>query len=218
MIRIKCPKCAFSLALDDDEAGQVGECTECGARFRVPTPKAGAPGKSRPPESKKRPPPRRRDDDVDEDEDDFEEKEEEGTLDKPIKLKGMSPMAKMNIQMAITFCVCIVILGVAEIFIPRLGLALGIACEAVHLVCTLMVARQAWSDSPITFLLVWFCGPFFIYYCITNWDRTQSLCVTAVALWLMAFVSYFAHGLQEGRKEVRREEIREMLFKSGYKT
>src|SRR2546423_15598367 len=36
MLRIKCPKCATPLAVDDEDAGGVGECTECGIKFRIP--------------------------------------------------------------------------------------------------------------------------------------------------------------------------------------
>jgi len=36
MIRIACPKCSERLVLDDETCGQVGECPECNARFRIP--------------------------------------------------------------------------------------------------------------------------------------------------------------------------------------
>ena len=35
MLRIKSPKCATPLAVDDEDAGGVGECTECGIKFRM---------------------------------------------------------------------------------------------------------------------------------------------------------------------------------------
>jgi hypothetical protein len=38
VIRIRCPKCSERLALDDAHAGLVGECPDCGARFRIPAP------------------------------------------------------------------------------------------------------------------------------------------------------------------------------------
>jgi hypothetical protein len=42
MIRIRCPKCSERLALDDADAGRVGECPECTSRFRIPVPRQQA--------------------------------------------------------------------------------------------------------------------------------------------------------------------------------
>jgi hypothetical protein len=46
MIRIKCPKCDKALGVDDAKAGAVASCPGCGAKFRVPVPKAKAAGPS----------------------------------------------------------------------------------------------------------------------------------------------------------------------------
>jgi hypothetical protein len=55
VIQVKCPKCREVVRLDDDLAGGVGTCTECGQKFRVPTPKATSQISARPPAAGPRP-------------------------------------------------------------------------------------------------------------------------------------------------------------------
>jgi hypothetical protein len=62
MIRVKCPKCEKRLSVDEDEAGKIGSCPDCGQKFRIPAAKAAAanPDKGRPAKAavaKKRPAP-----------------------------------------------------------------------------------------------------------------------------------------------------------------
>src|SRR5439155_23920560 len=77
MIRIKCPKCATALMVEDSAAGGVGECTDCGTRFRIPAAKVTVPARVAVDQdedheeervSRRRPPRRRRDEDDKDDE------------------------------------------------------------------------------------------------------------------------------------------------------
>src|SRR5262245_56396306 len=96
MIRIKCPKCSFPLAVPDEQAGKPGECTQCGSKFRIPTPKATVND-----DNEKRRPSRRRDDDDDDEDDDDD--------DLPVRRRRrykpwrMSQLMIMNLQMAGVF-------------------------------------------------------------------------------------------------------------------
>lgn len=48
MIRVKCPKCAKGLTVDDAKAGAIGKCPACGERFRIPQPGPQTPAKPGP--------------------------------------------------------------------------------------------------------------------------------------------------------------------------
>jgi hypothetical protein len=91
MIQVKCPKCREVVRLDDDQAGGVGSCTECGQRFRVPTPKPASPIRPKPAAARARP---EAEEPQDEDEDDVlaELDEEDGAAPaRPKKRKARRP-------------------------------------------------------------------------------------------------------------------------------
>jgi transcription elongation factor Elf1 len=138
MIRIKCPKCSTSLTLDDDEAGQVGECTDCGAKFRVPARKAAAPVRVAKGDAVKKRPPARADDDDAEDRDD--EPRQAAPKRKP---QGMSEAVKANLVMACVFLVAIVVLGTGGIFINNLAVLVTGISVLLMLVTGLLAARGA---------------------------------------------------------------------------
>ncbi|HYV36152.1 MAG TPA: hypothetical protein VE988_10640 [Gemmataceae bacterium] len=244
MIRVKCPKCAFSLALDDDEAGQVGECTECGARFRVPTPKAAAPSRPRPAEDKKRPPPRPRDYDDDEDEDEDEEELDDQKPKKPAakpRAKEAREQTKALIQTAVSLVLCTIVVGVAGIFISRLGMAAAILGVLAFAGCSGMLARNANADSgmaaflimlgPIVYIaflandvlqfmpelqmilvVLLVGGPIYgIVWSVQNWDRAAKLCVVNVACVLLFCAGELSWAVNVMRLESRREALRQTL-------
>jgi DNA-directed RNA polymerase subunit M/transcription elongation factor TFIIS len=156
MIRIKCPKCAASLALEDSEAGGVGECTECGAKFRVPAAKA----KSRARAS-------RADDEDDEDdyedEDDEDEEEERASGRRRARRSDIeddedealpkrrppsnSGSLKTNLIMAGVMLAVIVVTGLAGIFLNKLGSLTFFGSVLGALLCSIMVVRAATKDG-----------------------------------------------------------------------
>src|SRR5215510_7482065 len=149
MIRIKCPKCATPLTVDDAKAGKPEECTECGARFRVPVPKATVPARAPKAEEEKRRPVRRRDEEEDEDDEELDDElDDEPRPRRPRrKSKGLSESAKMNIRMAIALLLFVIALGVGGCFINRLGLLVFWISIFVTWGCGFMIARMAWQDS-----------------------------------------------------------------------
>src|SRR5579863_7892210 len=48
MIRVICPKCEKRLSVSDSQAGGVGNCPECGQKFRIPGTKPAESSKSQP--------------------------------------------------------------------------------------------------------------------------------------------------------------------------
>jgi DNA-directed RNA polymerase subunit M/transcription elongation factor TFIIS len=163
MIRIKCPKCAAPLALDDDQAGGVGECTECGAKFRVP--KAKAPVRTRKADAD--------DDDEDEDDDDEDDEEEERSSSRARprrrprgrdeddedddegdtvmgpsrRSRATSGTLKGNLIMVGIMLVIVMVVGLASIFLNKLGTTGFIGSVIGALLCSIMVVRAATKDG-----------------------------------------------------------------------
>jgi hypothetical protein len=94
MIQVKCPKCREVVQLDDDQAGGVGSCTECGQKFRVPTPKQTSPVRPRPaaaPARKAAQPEEEDEEEILAEVDEEEDEEDEEAPAKPKKRKARRP-------------------------------------------------------------------------------------------------------------------------------
>jgi hypothetical protein len=152
MIRIKCPKCDTSLSLNDDLAGGVGECSECGAKFRVPSPKAKAASRASRDEDD--------DDDYDDDEDDddedeearaarrrrYEEDEEDEDEDQRRPPQKQGSVVGTLITLGVLFVV-IVITGIAGIFLKNIGVTVFFGSVLAALTCAIMVVRAATKEG-----------------------------------------------------------------------
>jgi DNA-directed RNA polymerase subunit M/transcription elongation factor TFIIS len=156
MIRIKCPKCAAPLALEDAKAGGVGECTECGAKFRVPAPKVKAPKRAS----------RAVDDD---DEDDYEDEDDEDEVDErgpgrrrarrsdieddedeaipQRKAPSNSGSLKGNLISAGIMLAVIIVTGIAGIFLKKIGIMVFFGSVLSALLCAIMVVRAATKEG-----------------------------------------------------------------------
>jgi hypothetical protein len=156
MIRIKCPKCAAPLALEDSSAGGVGECTECGAKFRVPAAKA------KPPKRASRVVDDDEEDDY-EDEDDEDEEDERGPgrrrarrsdieddEDEAIpqrKAPSNSGSLKGNLITVGIMLVVIIVTGIAGIFLKKIGVLVFFGSVLSALLCGVMVVRAATKEG-----------------------------------------------------------------------
>jgi DNA-directed RNA polymerase subunit M/transcription elongation factor TFIIS len=185
MIRIKCPKCAAPLALDDDEAGGVAECTECGAKFRVPAAKGKASVRAA-------------DDDDDDDEDDDDEDDEEERAssrrrgrrrsadddeddedevnpdDVSKRDRTTSGSLKSKLLMAAGMFVVILVAGIASTFL-KIGITAFIGSVIGGLLCSIMVVRAATKDGGtlaficvVISLMMFLCGALAIYQVFLN--------------------------------------------------
>jgi hypothetical protein len=206
MIRIKCPKCSFPLAVEDDQAGKPGDCTQCGSKFRIPMPKATVRD-----DNEKGRPGRRRDDDDDDDEDEADDRPRRRRRAKAWK---MSTSARMNIQMSIALLCTIIVLGVASCYIPALGVIMFWAGLFWYWACTFMIARMAWEDGFLTFILVWY-TPYFFIYVVKHWDRTQRLVISSIAMFFICMVGMVGTMIYVARLEIKREIIRQRIKDEG---
>jgi cation transport ATPase len=221
MIRIKCPKCATSLSLPDSDAGGVGECTECGSKFRVPAAKAVVPVRAD------------RDEDDDEDDDDDEEEEEERASgrrrhprrrqeedeedekaldeedeDRRRRLAAQRSAAiAMNIRMAIGLFVATVIAFIGGMFINRVGLYAAIFGFAIQVLCMIMISALAKQESTMWFMLVRFVPGMLIVYIVLYWDQVKRFVITYVAGVLIFGVGLGSMFIYEVKKTARRELI-----------
>jgi hypothetical protein len=194
MIRLKCPKCSFALALDDSKAGQVGLCTECGAKFRIPARKPAASGRpTKEAEAKRRQPAS-----ADNDEEEVEGDETDDQSDAPRKAppprksQPMSAEAKSTLGLCVFFLVAILALGVGGMYIHHLAILVAGISLLLAMTCSLMIAREAWSDGPGKFMMVWLIPLYLVYFAIENWSRTKELFVPYVGFLLLAVASIFA--------------------------
>ena len=147
MIRLKCPKCATVLSLDDAEAGQVGKCTDCGDKFRVPAKKGAATGPAVKATSKAAAPAKRpRGDDDEEDQDTDETNKKKPKKDS--KSKAKSPAAQSYMGLIITLVPCIILLGIGSIYINRLGMIVAGVSILLMLASGLMVYRTSMKENP----------------------------------------------------------------------
>jgi hypothetical protein len=205
MIRIKCPKCSITLTLDDADAGQVGQCTSCKAKFRVPARKAAAP----PPEDDEEdqePAGRGREDEDEDDNDDMDE--EQASSPKRRKAEGLSESARGTIVTSVIFFVVIVVLGTGGIFINQLAILVTLVSALLMLTCSLMVAREAMADGTGKFLMVWLIPLYFVYFVFSNWERTGRLFVPYVGFLLLVLASIGAYLLHEERVIQKRKDTK----------
>jgi hypothetical protein len=132
------------LAVADEEAGGVGECNECGAKFRIPKTKVTTAA------------PRRHQDDDDEDEDDRpvrrrrddDDDEDNEPAPRPLRRsEGMSQAGLNHLKMAAIMLGLLIVLGLAAIFIGRLGPMFFLCGVAGGLACAMMVVRTATKEG-----------------------------------------------------------------------
>jgi DNA-directed RNA polymerase subunit M/transcription elongation factor TFIIS len=169
MIRVKCPKCSHPLTAEDDEAGGVGECEECGAKFRIPAAKSK-------PVAARAGAKKRADDDEDEEDDeddddgprrrvirDDEEVEDDDESGQPRKKKasGLSRQSWITIFVSCGGVFVAVVLFFASLFIMGAGLGIGIFGYGLWLLSALGLMLRVWHDNamlgmapPITLALV----------------------------------------------------------------
>ena len=137
IIRIKCPKCSIVLNLDDDEAGQVGKCDDCGAKFRVPAKKAAAASK----------PSARAEEEEEEEKDEDEDEEDEGDERDEVSSKAAAlaaKQAKMKIVTSIASGVGLLLLALGGVFINMVALLSAIISILLIVICVLLAMREAY--------------------------------------------------------------------------
>jgi hypothetical protein len=195
-----------TLTLDDAEAGQVGECTDCGAKFRVPVKKAAAPAKSAKGDTAKQ---RSRDNDDDEESDDQEEKPRKSA--KPSKTKAGESSARDTIVLACGFLAAIVVLGTGGIFINNLGIIVTGVSLLLMFSCSMMIAREAWADGMSKFMMVWLIPLYLMYFVTENWSRTKQLFIPYMGFMILALVSAYSVVLHQDRVEEKRKATKAML-------
>jgi hypothetical protein len=241
MIRVKCPKCAISLAFEDDEAGEPGECTECGARFRVPAPKAGRPKPAE--ERLRKGPSRRREEEEVDDEDEDEDEEDEAAPKRPIKSKGTGADLKSIIQLSVGLLLGVILLGVGGIYIKNLGTVSLFAAVAGIVLCGWILAKMAVDDSAIASVLICLmpvayvafvaamlfdyledqsifltlmvmlgASPiYYLFWSISHWDRAKVLCVICAGCLLLFFAGYFSSEINAALIKRYREQTRQKV-------
>jgi len=206
MIRIKCPKCSSTLTLDDAQAGQVGQCPECEAKFRVPARKAAAPARAAKDDEEKRRPPSRERDDEDDDQDEADDQDGQPRQSpQRRKSKGLSESARYTLVVSGGFLIAIIALGTGGIFIPRLALIVTGVSVLLMLTFSLMMAREAWADGMAKFMMVWLIPLYLFYFVSENWGRTQRLFIPYVGFLVLAVVSAYAVVLQDERLDEKRK-------------
>ena len=143
MIRIKCPKCSVVLKLDDEEAGQVGQCDDCGAKFRVPAKKAAAPVKAT-----------KRAAEEDEDDEDGDDDEQDDLAS--AAAAAASRKAKSNIVMSVGGGVGLILLALGGVFIDMVALLVSVLSFLLIIVCMLLALRQAYRTPRLMMAAVAF--------------------------------------------------------------
>jgi hypothetical protein len=214
MIRLKCPKCSFALTLDDSKAGQAVLCTECGAKFRVPARKSAVPARPAKESEAKRSPPAVVDDEEDEEENEEEETEgsdEPRMASTPRKSAAMSEEAKSTVKLAVFFLVATLALGVGGMFIHHLAILVTAISMLLAMTCSLMIAREAWSDGMGKFMMVWLIPLYLMYFVYENWTRTKELFIPYIGFLVLAGVSVYAHLTFEERMVEKRKATKAKL-------
>jgi DNA-directed RNA polymerase subunit M/transcription elongation factor TFIIS len=229
MIRLKCPKCAESLTVDDEDAGGVGECGECGAKFRIPAAKAkparvSANNRADDDEDGDKvaagPPPRRqrravaddddrprrrvvRDDDDEEDEpDDFGRPRRR----KPKRTAAQAEQLRMNIQMGISLGVVAILMAAASVFIYGAGFFIAYAALFLAILTGIAMMITVYRDSPAWALLIFLVGtPAAIVYAIMNWEKIGKLMLIQCAFTFVFICAFIGGSINLGWREVSRE-------------
>lgn len=232
MIRLKCPKCAEPLAVEDEDAGGIGECGECGAKFRIPAAKskpaggrkgdddekvaAGAPSRKRRAAAVDEDRPQRRpirddDDDDDDDEDDD---------DQPHRPKGKKATAAqrqqfwMNVRVVLTLLGFAILVGLACLFINKAGFILAVLCVVLGVVCGLGLTIMVWRDDPLWGLMMMIpgIGPVVsLIYLIHHWEKCWKLIAAAFAFYFLAGLAFGAGLINLGWREVYRDNRRHYI-------
>jgi DNA-directed RNA polymerase subunit M/transcription elongation factor TFIIS len=231
MIRLKCPKCAESLTVDDEDAGGVGECGECGAKFRIPAAKAkparvSANNATDDDEEADKvaagPPPRRQrrlaDDDDDRprrrtsrDEDDEEEEEEEDNFGRPrrrppVRTAAQAEQFRMNVQMGISLGVVAILMAAASVFIYGAGFFIAYGALFFVIVTGIAMMITVYRDSPLWAILIFLVGtPAAIAYAIMNWDKIGKLMLIQCAFTFVCVCAFIGGSINLGWREVSRE-------------
>ncbi len=138
MIRIKCPKCSVVLKLDDEEAGQVGQCDDCGAKFRVPAKKAAA-----------APRPSDPDEDEDDDDDDDDEEKDPDDVARSKAAAEASKAARAKMIMSVAGGLGLLLLALGGVFIDMVALLTGVLSALLIIVCLLLALREAYRTPRL---------------------------------------------------------------------
>lgn len=221
MIRLKCPQCATPQSLDDEEAGSVAECDECGAKFRVPAAKVPARSRAdddedededeeeedRRPKKKKKAAAKRRDDD-----DDDDDEPDEDEIERQKRLAKIEHDAFMlNIQMTLALVGVTIMLGVGGIFLNRVAIYTMIIGGGLMLLTMIMVSAMAKAESTMWFLLTRVVPGMITLYAILHWEQTKRYVIVHIAGVIIAGVGLGAFFIYEGKKIARRAIILERV-------
>jgi hypothetical protein len=153
------------LAVDEDQAGNVAECDNCGAKFRVPTPKRAGARKTADDEDEDKvaagPPPRRKRkaaEDVDDrprrrvirDEDD--EDEDDDDREKPKRPTHESAHEALMMKIRLSAIAVLLLLAVVfgGLFVRGFGVKVFFVSYAVGFSCAIMAARMATNEGGTT--------------------------------------------------------------------
>jgi DNA-directed RNA polymerase subunit M/transcription elongation factor TFIIS len=207
MIRIKCPKCSEPITADDDEAGQPGECESCGAKFRIPLPKAKA-GAGKGSAARH---------DEDDEDDEIDEEEDEAADDRPKKAKKskrLSESAKTNLAMVVSIFCCMVAFGIGSIFIGHLAEIVGGVCAVSMIYCMLMVSVKAKQESAFWMVAIWVIPGCLVIFGLSHWDRLQRFVIAYVGMLLTLGLCTGGYFIHKYRVEAQRITIRRSLGES----
>jgi hypothetical protein len=180
MIRIKCPKCSFTLTLDESLAGQVGQCTECEAKFRIPARKAAAPARPGKDDQVKKKPPSRPAEEDDETDDDGGEDDKPLRAPKKRKSNETAQSVTANIVRSAVFVVVIIVLAVGGMFIHHLAIITMAVSAVLAAACGLMAIKSGTTEPYMP-------------------------CIGFI---LLAVMSYFANQRYEDRMVEKRKETK----------
>jgi len=231
MIRIKCPKCTAPQSLDDDEAGGVGVCDSCGAKFRVPAakPKARVPvprdeddddedeededeGEDDRPARKRRAPRKRPVSSVTGDEEEYSAEKEMIEREKAKRLQEIAAeQFAMNVRMAISLFFATVFLGVAGIFLNRVAIYTIVIGAVLQILTMIMVSALAKQESTMWFLLTRAVPGMVMVFAIMHWDQTKRYVIANIAGGALVGVGVLAFIIHTGKKEARRAIIAERV-------
>lgn len=219
MIRIKCPKCATALTVDDSAAGGVGECTDCGTKFRIPATKVTVPPRvtndndddEEEERAMRRRPPRRR-----RDEDDEDSREEVLTPEERERLKRLAAIESdafmRNLKMAGALVLACIVVFIGGLFINRMGWYVAIFGVITFATCIFTVSRLAKRESMLWFFLIVFFGIMMVFvYIIFNWEVTKRFLLAAIAGIVIMVVGATSGLIYEAKKIARREIIKERV-------
>jgi len=203
--------------VEDSAAGGVGECTDCGTRFRIPAAKVTVPARVAVDQdedheeervSRRRPPRRRRDED---DKDD--EKQELLDPEERERLKRLAQIETealwRNLKMCGALVLACIVLFIGGLFINRMGWYVLIFGIGIFVTCIFTVSRIAKRESMLWAVLLWAFGIAMVFvYIIFNWEATKRFLIASIAGMVIAVIGGTSALIYEGKKEIRREFIR----------